>query len=322
MVVKRVLKAEGVGHRQLPVFRKALQRSSGLPGPAATAGQHQRPLGSEQQVAQLPQGIRIGPALHRLQARQRLGVHHFRQHVFGQHQHHRTGPAVHSGGKGARHVLGDAPRVVDALHPLGHALGARAKKHRVVDLLKGLAVARIARHIAHEQHHGRGVLEGGVQADGCIGRARPSGHETHARATGQLALSLGHEGRAALLPIGDEADAVALGVKTVEHGEVTLTRHAKGMCHPLSNQTFDKQVASNSCGHTGVQFQGGDSVACEGRLRQQKQIDGWFQSDSHQPRKKGSAVSRGALILFTVSTAGGAGAEPQAPAISWPALQA
>src|SRR5206468_11352285 len=95
----------------------------------------------------------------------------------------------------------------------------------VVDLLKGLAVALVAGDLADEQDHRRAVLERGVQPDARVRRAGAARHEADARAAAQLALRLGHEGRAALLPTGDEADALAVPMEAVEHGQVALARH-------------------------------------------------------------------------------------------------
>jgi len=248
VVVEGVLEPEGVGHRQLPVFGKALQRSGGLRGPAAPAGQHQRALCCQQQAAEFAQGARVAPGLGRLHPGQRTGPHRAGQHVFGQHQHHRARAAVHGGGKGARDVFGNAFRVVDALHPFGHAARGRTEEMAVVQLLEGLTVARIAGHVAHEQHHRRAVLEGGVHADRCIGGARAPGHEADAGAPGELALGLGHEGSAALLPVGDEADVPLVAVEAVEHGEVAFARHAKGVGDALGHEAFDEEVSGQLFG--------------------------------------------------------------------------
>ena len=162
VVVKGVLKAKGVAHRQAPVVGKALQGLGGLHSPATTPGDHDRSLRLQEQFAQPAQCSRVAPGVHRRQARQRLGIqashrvrlHGLGQHVFGQNQHHWPGAAIHGGGKGPRHVFGDALRIVDALHPFGHSLGARAKKTGIVDFLERLTVARVARHITDKQHHG------------------------------------------------------------------------------------------------------------------------------------------------------------------------
>jgi hypothetical protein len=82
-----------------------------------------------------------------------------------------------------------------------------------------------------------------VHADRCIGGARPAGDEAHARPPGELAVRLGHEGRAALLPVHDEARAIAVRMKAVEHREEAFARHAECDLHALRDQALDDQVA-------------------------------------------------------------------------------
>ena len=109
--------------------------------------------------------------------------------------------------------------------------------------MKGLAVAGVAGNITHEKHHGRGILKSGVHADGGIGRARPARHKADARAAGEFARSLGHEGGTALLPVDDEFNIVFVGMKAVQHRQKTLPRNAKSVGHPLGNEAFDQQMA-------------------------------------------------------------------------------
>ncbi|MCY1380625.1 hypothetical protein D9M69_684660 [compost metagenome] len=82
-----------------------------------------------------------------------------------------------------------------------------------------------------------------MQTDGGVGGARAARHETHARPASQLALGFGHESRAAFLPVGDEADTLGVGVKAIEHGEVTFTGDTEGVGHALGNQAFNEQMA-------------------------------------------------------------------------------
>ena len=173
----------------------------------------------------------------------------FSQHVLGQHQHHRARPALQRGVEGACHVFGQAVGVLHLAHPLGHAQRAGAEHLAVVDLLEGLAVALVAGHLADEQDHRRRVLERGVQPDAGVGGAGPARDEADARAAAQLALRLGHEGGAALLPAGDEADVVAVLVEAVEHGQIAFAGHAEGGVHALGDQGFDQCVAGGSCAH-------------------------------------------------------------------------
>lgn len=69
-------------------------------------------------------------------------------------------------------------------------------------------------------------LEGGVHADRSISGARAAGHEADARLAGHLAVSIGHEGSAALLAVDDEADAGF--VQGVQHVQVAFAGHAEG----------------------------------------------------------------------------------------------
>jgi hypothetical protein len=56
-------------------------------------------------------------------------------------------------------------------------------------------------------------------------------------------MRLGHEGRTALLPVHDEARAVAIRMKAVEHGEEAFPRHAECDLHALRDEALDDQVA-------------------------------------------------------------------------------
>ena len=151
-VVEQVLEAEGAAHRQLPALGEALQRvarrraSQPLP-PAITNGRS----AAASSVAQLAQRAGRRPGERRLDARQHRRRGHARQHVLGQRQHHRPRPALHRGVEGARHVLGQAVGVVHLADPLGEAERAGAEHLPVVDLLEGLAVALVARHLADEE---------------------------------------------------------------------------------------------------------------------------------------------------------------------------
>ena len=164
------------------------------------------------------------------------------QHVLRQGQHHRAGPALHRGVEGTGHVLGQTIGILDFGHPLGQPQRARAEHLAVVHLLEGLAVALVARHLADEQDHGRGVLQGGVHADAGVGGARPAGDEADARTPAELALRLGHEGGAALLPAGDEADVVTVLMKTIQHRQVALAGHTEAGVHALCHQGLHQGV--------------------------------------------------------------------------------
>jgi len=106
-----------------------------------------------------------------------------------------------------------------------------AEHPAVIDLLERLALDEVVAHLADEQHHRRGVLERRMHADRRIGRARSTSDECHARLPGQLGVGIGHEGRAGLVAIDDQADAARV-VQRIEHGEVAFARNAEDVIDP------------------------------------------------------------------------------------------
>ena len=242
-VVHQVLEAERAAHRQLPRLGEALQRVARGRVPAAAADDDERPLRGEQHRSHLAQRAGRGPCQRRLGARQHRRVGGRGEHVFGQGQHHRARPAIHGRGECARHVLRDPIGRLDLGNPLREAERAGPEHLPVVDFLECLAVALVARHLADEEDHRRAVLERGVQPDAGIGGARPARDEADARPPRELALRLGHEGGAALLAAGDEADAVAVLVEAVQHGEKALARHAERGVDALRDEGLDERMA-------------------------------------------------------------------------------
>jgi hypothetical protein len=189
-----------------------------------------------------------GPGHRRLHARQHRRGGGLHQHVLGQHENDRAGPALQRGVEGPRHVLGQPVGAAHLAHPLGHAQRAGAEHLAVVDLLEGLAVALVGGHLADEQDHRRAVLKGGVQSDRRVAGARAARHEADTRAAAQLALRLGHEGRATLVAAGDEADVLAVLVEAIEHAQVAFARHPEGSVHPLGDQCLHQGMAGESRG--------------------------------------------------------------------------
>ena len=172
------------------------------------------------------------------------------------------------------HVLGQPVGVLDLGHPLGHAQGARPEHLAVVQLLEGLAVALVAGHLADEQDHRRGVLEGRVQADAGVGRPRAAGDEAHPGATAELALRLGHEGGPALLPASHEADALAVLVKPVEDGQIALPGHAEDRVHALLDQALHQRMA----GQSGVEILAHRFVPSTVGVRREAQATIWAEA--------------------------------------------
>ena len=151
------------------------------------------------------------------------------QHILRQRQHDRSRP---SGGCDLKCLVDefwDALGHVDLRDPLGE----RRKHLAEIDLLEGLAVDLVARHLADEHDHRRRVLKGGMDTDRRIARAWASRHQQDPRPPSQLTVCLGHKGGAALLPARHEADLRSVEQR-VQHFEIALTGDAEGRVNPMS----------------------------------------------------------------------------------------
>ena len=243
VVVEQVLAAEAAGRRQVVGVEEAGQRRDAGLGPAAAAQDHERPLGAGEQPAQLRHGLGRGRGLDRRgRARPSGDRGGLDQHVLGQRQHDRPGPAGRGGGEGAVDELRDARRVLDLGHPLRHA----AEHAAVVDLLEGVALAAAAVDLADEQDHRHAVLLGDVHAGAGVGGAGAAGDHGDAGPAGELALGGRHHRRPALLAADDEADLGRV-VQRVQHLEIALARHAEDGVDALEAQLVDEDPARRSC---------------------------------------------------------------------------
>ena len=83
--------------------------------------------------------------------------------------------------EGSGNVFGNTAGIVNSLYTFGQAFGCRAKKSAEIHFLKRLPIPRVAGYIAHQQHHGGGILKRGVQANRGIGCAWTPGHQAHTR---------------------------------------------------------------------------------------------------------------------------------------------
>ena len=250
-VVEQVLEAKRTAHRQIPAFGKTLQRVAGFGVPAAAARDDERALRRQQHRPHVAQRAGRGPGERGFDPQQHRRRRRLRQHVFGQRQHHRPRAPLQCGVEGACDVFGQPIGVVHLADPLRKTERAGAEHLTVVDLLKCFAVALVARDLADEQDHRRAVLKSGVQPDAGIGRTRPAGHEADARAPGELALCIGHERGTAFLSASDEADAFAVLVKAVEHGQKTFAGNTEHGVDALGDQSLDQRVAREAFRRSG-----------------------------------------------------------------------
>ena len=223
VVVEQVLAAEAAGRRQVVGVEKAGQRRDPGLAPAAAAQDHERPLGARRAAgAARPWPQARGRLRRDRPARPSGTVGRLDQHVLGQRQDDRPGPAGHGGGEGAMDELRDAGGVLDLGHPLRHA----AEHLPVVDLLEGVALAAAAVDLADEQDHRHAVLLGDVHAGAGVGGTGAAGDHGDAGPAGELAPGGRHHRRAAFLAADDEADLGRV-VQRVQDLEIALARHAE-----------------------------------------------------------------------------------------------
>ena len=236
--VEQVRAAERRRNRKCKTLGEALHRRAGGLRPAAAAEQHDRPLRRPDHLLQPAHVGQARPGLDRLERRRIVDRDALGQHVLGQRDHHRAGAAAGRGVIGARDDLGDARRIVD----LGRPLGDGAEHRAVVELLERLALAHVARDLADEQDHRRGILPGDVHAGRRVGGAGPAGDEADAGPAGGLADRLRHHGGAALVPADGDGEVAA--VAGVERRDVALARHAEHVARAVDDELVDQDFAA------------------------------------------------------------------------------
>ena len=216
------------------------QRVGGVLAPQRAAGHDEWPLGRLEQRPQVGERGGVGARRGGCERRRvgRIGL--VALHVLRQADHDRARPARGGHVERAADQLGDARGVVD----LEHLLGQRLEHGSQVDLLERLPVALLAGHLADEQDHRRRVLERGVDADAGMRRTGAAGDQADAGPTGQLAVGLRHVGRAALVPRGDEADAVAVRIEAVEQADVALAGDAERQVDAVDDQLVGEELSA------------------------------------------------------------------------------
>ncbi len=164
------------------------------------------------------------------------------QHILGQCQHDGAGPTVDGAVKGLADIFRDAGGVVDLRHPFRH----RTEHAAEIDLLERLALHLVARDLADEQDHRRGILERGVDADRGVGGTRAARHEADAGPARHLAVGLRHVGGAAFLPADDEPDLVAGVVQGIERGQIAFPGHAESGIDAVDLERVDQDLTAGA----------------------------------------------------------------------------
>src|SRR6202030_1592984 len=120
-------------------------------------------------------------------------------------------------------------RIVDFGRPFGHG----AEHGPVIQFLKRLAPADMARDLPNEHDHRRGILVRDVDAGGGVGSARATGDEADARPAGGLAGRFRHHGGAALLAAYGEREITIM--ECIENREIALAGHAESVAYAVDN---------------------------------------------------------------------------------------
>ena len=160
VVADRVLAAEGGGDGDAVAEGEVGEMMRRARAPVGAADDRHRVGRVLQQLEHRLDRAGIGRLGERRDARAVERLDLVAQHVLGQREHDRAGPAGGRDAIGAGDIFGDAPRIVDPRRPFGD----RAEEGGEVDLLEALAVAVAAGDVADEQDHRGRILEGDVDS--------------------------------------------------------------------------------------------------------------------------------------------------------------
>ena len=225
-------------HRKLLGERR--DRGAARLRPSAAAENEHRPLRLGDEIGELGHLRGAGRGLDRPRRRRVGDRDPLDQHVLGERDHHRAGTAAGRDMEGARHDLRHPRGIIDLGRPLGHG----AEHGAVIELLERLALAHLARHLADEHDHRRGILLRDVDAGRGVGGARSAGDEADAGAPGHLADRFRHHRCAALVAAYGDGDVAV--VKRIEHGEIAFARHAEGVPDAVDDQLIDQHLGSGA----------------------------------------------------------------------------
>ena len=207
-LVHTALAHDGGANRQVRRLLQRRQLARGVREVNAAAGDDQRAfclcqqLGGFGDARRVRQGAvqrHLAQLRHARAGGQRLVQQQVRRHQ----QHRRARPAGAGRGEGHVHVVFQPVGAVHALHPLRH----RGEQAEVVQLLEGVAVGGVARHLLHQGQHGHAGLQ----------RLRQRGHQQggggavlggdDADLAADAGIAIRHRAAGVLLPIDLLVDA-------------------------------------------------------------------------------------------------------------------
>ena len=207
-------------------------------GPTAPAEDGDRPLRRPQHLLQFGHLGQARPDRSRLDARRVERFGRFRQHVFGQRDHHRAGPALHRDVERALDDFGNLRGGLD----LRRQLRGRGEEGAIVHFLERASPHHRPIDLADEQDQRRGIMLRDVNPMRRVGRAGAPRHEADARPPGQAPLGQRHHRRARFLPAHRHVDRGI--VHGVEGGEVGFAGNAVNALDPLDDELIDENLSA------------------------------------------------------------------------------
>ncbi len=182
---------ESHGHRDVELLGQFSKGVTGIAEDHPAAGVNHRPFGLEHRLAGLLHlagmgfvGGTVGPHLDRFRVRELdLSV----DHVLGQIDQNRAGPAAAGQMKGLADGGHQIVRVLDQIVMLGHRPGDPDDIH----FLEGVVADQHGRHLAGEDHHRNRIAIGRSNAGHGIGGAGAGGNQGHPHLALDPAIGIG-----------------------------------------------------------------------------------------------------------------------------------
>ncbi len=239
-VVDDVLAAERAAHRQLVGLGKAGDVGGGGVAPAAAADQHDRPLGGGEQPAHFGEIGGAGMGMHGTVGADRPR-RRARSRSMSSGKASTTGPGRPEVATWNAWLISSGMRSAMSICVTHLASGAyilrKSTSWKASRSIWWRATWPTSTTIGVESWNAVCTPIEALQAPG------PARHQEHAGLAGQLAIGLGHEGGAALLAAGDEADLGGVEER-VEHFEIALAGDAERHPDAMRAQRRDDQLAA------------------------------------------------------------------------------
>ncbi len=225
-------------------FGEPNEQVRGPRGEHTTAQQHDRPTRVAQQAQRVADAAWVGPGPRRFEWLRLEVGRVFGEQIFAQRNDDRARPPRHGQAGGAQRELAQPV----GARRLDRPFGDRREYVRKFGFLEGLTMALPRRHLTHQRQHRAGVLLRGVDADCQVAGADHARAHAHRWPAGELAKGFGHEGGAALVSGGDDADLRRV-VQGVEQAEEAFAGNTERVVHAGREQGLDDGVAAGAHQH-------------------------------------------------------------------------